>query len=67
MKVERITHSQPRCDAARQTVYTDWYEERHPDKRCRFRGKYLIDGKHYCARHAGQIALDHLVGETSNG
>lgn len=30
---------------------------------CMRASKYKLDGKHLCAFHAGQMALDHLIGQ----
>ena len=29
--------------------------------RCQKTSKFLIDGKHYCAGHAGMVTIDHVL------
>jgi len=33
------------------------------NKQCKRVGRYLINGKYYCKYHAGQMALQILMGE----
>lgn len=68
--VERIIT--PQCcvpmvrNPAVPSVY--WKHRKHMDEpkgfdsnHCAHSSAYVIDGKHYCARHAGQIALSILL------
>ena len=63
---ERNFEPQPRCD---QKVIVNgphdrlWRIQRYGDDamRCTFPAVCEIDGKHYCARHGGEIALRKLL------
>ncbi len=49
----------PQCEALRSERY--WSDTPTTDTQCTFRSRYVIDGKHYCARHAGKVALEKLM------
>lgn len=38
-----------------------WAKRNRRDTKCSFQSLYKIDGKCYCTRHAGMIALDKLI------
>ena len=49
----------PQCEAQRTERY--WSDDATTDLQCTFQSRYRIDGKHYCARHAGIVALRILI------
>lgn len=49
------------CEANRSTQYSKWWEDRHPDKRCRHGAKFEVDGEKLCQRHACIKALHILL------
>lgn len=51
----------PRCEAVRKAVYLSDTDK--SDKRCTHSAMYVLDGKNYCGRHAGSIALMFLLKE----
>lgn len=50
----------PRCEATRVNRYFNDPKGK-PLPQCEHSSSYLIDGKHYCKRHAGDVALRKLV------
>lgn len=52
-----------RCEAQRKYTYLLSYENKHPDKQCCSTASIEIEGKRYCFRHAGIVALQILLGE----
>lgn len=54
----------PQCEAGRQTPYAS--DTDATDKQCKWSGKYLIDGRNFCSKHAGQAALQILLAPTSD-
>lgn len=51
--------STPRCEAIRTERY--YSDTLGTDKRCTFKSRYVIDGKYFCSRHAGAVALKKLI------
>lgn len=42
-----------------------WRRRQGLTDQCTFRAQYLINGRQLCARHAGEVALDLLVKNSS--
>lgn len=64
MKVERINRParhNPRCEAQVKDPTVRWRERNGEDSVCRWPAHFVIDGKTYCIRHAGERALAHLL------
>lgn len=53
----------PQCEAGRQTPYAN--DTAETDKQCKWSGKYRIDGRKFCSKHAGQAALQILLEQSS--
>lgn len=49
----------PRCCAERVTRY--YNDGSGSDFQCNMRARYEIDGRPLCPRHAGEVALAHLL------
>ncbi len=47
------------CEAVRSERYSS--DTPDTDRQCTYQSRYVIDGVHLCARHAGRAALDKLL------
>jgi len=55
--------SLPKCEARRSGSYCREWEDRHPDKTCARKARYIIKGINLCSLHAGEIAVSMLLQE----
>lgn len=49
----------PQCEATRQSPYAN--DTKDTDKQCKWSSRFEIDGRFYCSKHAGQVALRKLL------
>jgi len=54
-----------RCETIRVTTY--YTDTSKTNKRCVRYGRFIINDKHYCKSHAGQVALNILLNTSNNG
>lgn len=62
----RTVRDLPQCEAERVTrYYSDKWnpQEKQPNFQCSQRARYDIDGRKLCPRHAGEVALAHMLKE----
>lgn len=55
----------PQCEAERTTRYYSDVRDGTKNFQCSQRARYDIDGKKLCPRHAGEVALAHLLKEST--
>lgn len=55
-------HTMPQCMAQRTGNYMN--DRLDTDRQCRHHAKFMVDGKFYCTKHAGVVALKILISES---
>jgi len=51
----------PQCEGTVEDATQRWREHDHRDNRCDLPARYVVRGKNFCRRHAGDAALAILL------